>query len=215
MASVVKGKRPGQYVLPDEGKVVELVEQAENDQIDTIQVASGAITAGKTYLFFDVTANKNAQHSTFTTPHKLIGIDEFTLQSIGIALCQALGSTVADPNDLLYVAWAGSLQFSINRRPIVKGPLANFQAGIGVSGGVATTKNATTYHGLTNGVAATASIRKLKVEQPIVGETDVVNGSCEFQDDSWITGGSAMPTLTSTMGVMFIGHGIEKNGLGK
>ncbi len=216
MASVVKGKRPGQYILPNEGKVVELVEQAENEFYDTVQVTS--LTADKVFKLFDVTANKKEQHSSFTTAHKLIGVDEFTLQSIGIAPCQSLGATVASFADFLGLVWALALKFSINRRQIVQGPLAFFQAGIGVTGGVATTATATTYGTATNGVPSTAAIRKLKVEQPIVGEVDVLEGSIISPDNGWLSGGSSMYSIATTgngVGVMFIGHGIEKNGLGK
>lgn len=211
-SSVVKGKRPGQYILPQEGKVVELVEQAENEFYDTVQVTS--LTADKVFKFFDVTQNKKDQHSSFTTPHKLIGIDEFTLQSIGIAPCQALGATVAAFADFLGLLWGMSLDFKINRRPIVKGPLTFFQPGVGATGSTVTTGGAA----ITNGVPSTAATRKLKVEQPIVGEVDVLEGSATSNDNSWLSGGSSIYTVTTAgngVGLMFIGHGIEKNGLGK
>jgi hypothetical protein len=219
MASVLKGKRPGQYILPEEGKVVELVEQAENDFYDTVQVPNGAIAAGRQFKLFDVVSSKFLQHSSFTTPHKLIGIDEFTLQSIGIAICQSLGATTAVGNDYLLAAWALSLEFTINRRQIVQGPISLFQAGVGVTGGTGNTAAAAvTNASFTNGVPSTAAIRKLKVEQPIVGEVDVVDGVIASYDNAWLTGGSSPITIATAapgVGIMFVGHGIEKNGLGK
>jgi hypothetical protein len=73
---------------------------------------------------------------------------------------------------------------------------------------------ASTAHTLTSGVPSAAAAPQLLVVQPIADDDDL-NGEIKFFDNSWLPGGSSLPTTALVSGYTIYLHGVVKSPLGK
>lgn len=194
----------GELQLPD-GRVIKLVEWREGDFYDSVQQASGAISAGTSLELFRDVANKNIQHLNLRTARNIPAQSEFVMNRIGVVIAQAFSNTVPVLADILKVAYAGSLTFKINDRLITEGPLFMFQSGYGMTGG--TTENAIS--AVTTGVPSAAAAPQLLVAQSI-GDKDDLLATIDFKNDIWITGSSVMPTTAGRTVYTNMLHGFIK-----
>lgn len=196
---------PGELHFPALGKTIRLVEWREGDFYDSVTRASGAVTAGTSLELFRDLSNKNLQHANLKTPRRIPSNSEFIMNRVGVVIAQAFSNTVTDGDDIMKVAYAGSLTFQINDRLISQGPLIAYQTGYGMSG--ATTRNNATV--LTTGIASAAAAPQLLVAQS-VGDKDDLGATIDFKDDIWITASSVMFVLTGRIVAILFCHGFIK-----
>lgn len=197
--------KPGVIFVPELGEEFLLSKEREGIFYDSVEQASGAISAGATLNLFQNFSNKNAQHFNTSKQGKLPSGNAMSMVRTGIMVLQSFGNTVATDDDILKVAYAGSSEFEINERVILKGePLFTLPTGYGMVG--STTRNATGV--VTTGVASAAAAPSLRNAQPILDRDDL-NSKIIFPNNSWGTG-AAMPTLTNAVYFMHVLAGVIK-----
>lgn len=206
----IPGKNPGELYLPQLNKTIAQTESREDDVYDTVEQLSGAATAGTKLSAFKTITNKNNQHTNLTTIRRIAAGDEFFMNRVGCHVRQAMGNTVAVDSDVILAAENMDLSFKLGRRLVTEGPLLKYQSGYGVVG--MTNRNATGI--VTIGVASYAAAPQLLVVQPVT-DTDDLIADIFINDNSWINGGSAMPTFTNKTYVTVFLHGVIKSPLGK
>lgn len=200
----------GELNIPSLGKVIKLVEWREDSFFDTVQLDGVTPAAGSSLEFFRDLSNKNLQHTNLKTARRIPAGSEFILTRIGVVPNQALADTLPTDADIVKLAFAASLTFKINDRLISEGPVYKYQSGYGVTG--STTRNAT---GLaTIGVPSAAAAPSLLVAQSVKDDDDLV-ATLDHRNNSWINGGSTMPTYSTRMGVTLDLRGLIKKPQGK
>lgn len=203
MASVrpIPGK-PGHFVDAS-GRVTVLTEARETDRYDTVEAATGAITAGTALKFFRDLNNKNEIDANIPEAGKLVtGSERLILERIGVSIQAAAANIIASGADVKRLITAGLLEVKLNKHVIAEGPLEMFPAGYGISG--QTTENASSV--LNNGVPSAAAIKPL-IEQQIVTTDHTVNAAVTFQARTWLTT-STMPTLDAQNVIRLYMHGV-------
>lgn len=203
-------KEAGVFYIPALGKTVQLIEWREDDYMDTVTQALGAVTAGTSLELFRDLANKNVQHCNLKTQRRIPAGSEFVMNRVGVLIHQCFSNTVPVLADILKVAFNASLTFKVNDRVIVEGALYKYATGYGVTG--SSTENAISL--ATTGIASAAAAPQLLVAQPVKDDDDL-NGTIDFRSDSWITGAAVMPTLAGRMLMSCILHGLIKKPTGK
>lgn len=186
-----------------------IMQSREGDRYDSVEQASGAITAGAELVLFRDVTNKNKQHLNLPQPARLPQGEEMVVSRVGVQIAQARGNTVATDDDIIKLAYAGVLELKVNQRQISEGPLVLFPSGYGVTGQT----NRTDTGVVTVGVASYGSAPNLLVPQVISG-TDDIAGTIRFPDNQWL-GTPAMPTLDGRQVFTVLLHGIIKAGLGR
>lgn len=203
MASVrpIPGK-PGHFVDAS-GVITVLTEARETDRYDTVQLAAGAITAGKTLKFFRDLNDKNELDSNIPEAGKLVtGSERLLLERIGVSI-QASNSTLLTTGaDYKRLMCAGYLEVKLNKFVIEEGPLEKFPSGYGLSG--QTTDNASSIVNV--GVPSAAAIKPL-VEQQLITDSHTVNAQIIFQDRAWLNT-DTMPTTDNQNVIRLYMHGI-------
>lgn len=208
--TAIPGKNPGELFIPALNKTILQTESREDDVYDTVEQASGAVTAGAKLSAFKTITNKNNQHTNLSTPRRIASGDEFFMNRIGCHIRQATANTIATDSDILLVAENVDVSFKLGRRLVTEGPLIKYQSGYGVVG--MTNRNNTGV--VTIGVASYAAAPQLLVVQPVTDQDDLI-ADLFFSDNSWITGGSKMPTTTNATYITVFLHGVIKSPLGK
>jgi hypothetical protein len=203
-ATLRPGSQAGEYIIPELGRTIRLVEWREDDFYDSVQQAAGLIAAGTSLEFFRDLANKNLQHSNLRTPRRIPSGSEFILQRIGVVFAQTVCNALISAADILKGAYAGTLTFKINDRLVSEGPLFKYQSGYGMVG--ATTENNTSL--VSTGVASAAAAPQLLVQQTINDQADL-NATVDFKNNSWLAG-AVMPTLVGNPVFMLMLHGLVK-----
>lgn len=206
----IPGKDAGTLFIPALGVSIKQTESREDDIYDTVEQTAAAVTAGTSLELFRDLSNKNIQHVNLTTSRRIASGSEFFMNRVGVYIHQAFGATLATDKDMLLLAHAGSLTFKLNDRTVVEGPLFKYQSGYGLTG--STTRNATGI--VTIGVASYAAAPQLLVVQR-VSDKDDVKGTIDFKNNSWLTGGSAMPTTDNAHNLISVFlHGVIKTPVG-
>jgi hypothetical protein len=201
---VVPGQRAGELFIPSLNQTIQLVEWREGDFYDTIQT-SASPTAGVQYEFFRDLSNKNLQHTNFKKQRNIPSGTTLIMTRIGVMVNQALGANLALDVEMLKILHAATLSFKINDRLITEGPLVVYPSGYGVTGSTTRTNTGV----VTNGVPSVAAAPNLLVAQN-VKESDDLTATVTFFDNSWITGGSSIPTFTNGPGITLFCHGLIK-----
>jgi hypothetical protein len=200
----------GELFIPALGKKIKQVEWREDDFYDTVQTDAVTPTAGSQLEFFRDLSNKNLQHTNLKTQRRIPAGSEFILTRIGIVPCQALANTLLTDADIVKLAYAATLTFKINDRLISEGPVVKYQSGMGVTGSTTRTDTGV----VTIGLPSAAAAPNLLVAQTIKDDDDLV-ATLEFKNNSWINGGSTMPTFSTRPGVILMLHGLIKKPQGK
>lgn len=201
----VQQVKPGEFLVPELGRVIRITDVRQDDFYDTVSLALGAITAGTQKKLFDSISNKGKQHCNLTNARRIPGRNRFNLLRVGFAIRQAAGNTLALASDMLKVYEAGSLKFSINTRLVTEGPLIKYQSGYGVSG--SSTENNVSL--ITLGTPSQVAAPRFIAAQPINDEDDL---DCEVNFYSIGTGTwdttPSMPTTTAHLHLSVFLHGI-------
>ena len=211
----VKGK-PGTIYVPAIGKEITQIDSREDDVFDSVGFASGAITAGREYKFFDVTSDKNEQHTNVTKTHKILGGHELSLTRIGLLVRSSTGDAGAlGAADVKRIYDNAAFEAQIGKRDIGEGPAIKFQSGYGVSGN--SSENATAI--VSNGVPSGAAAPSLLVQQDVTDDDDIYS-RLFFPDAAWLTAAYwgtvyAMPTIALRGVVTCFWHGIIRKPLGR
>jgi hypothetical protein len=196
--------------IPSAGRSIQQTESREDDVYDTVEQASGAVTAGAKQSAFKTITNKNNQHTNLTTIRRIAAGDEFFMNRVGCHIRQATANTLATDSDILLVAENADFSFKLGKRLVTEGPLIKYQSGYGMVG--MTNRNNTGL--VTIGVASYAAAPQLLVVQPIT-DTDDLIADVFFNDNSWIAGGSKLPTLANAVYITVFLHGVIKSPLGR
>lgn len=180
---------------PDTGKKYQLNDVFEGSYYDTVNFAS--TIAASTKVFKNL-SDKNKQHCNLTQAQKIPGEHAFVLQRIGVDVLSALGSSLSTLGDMKQILCNSYFEFKLGTRLVSEGILLDYPAGRGVTGGVATTVNASTQHTATNGVPSKAATPSSLQPQLIDDKKDL---NCEIKLDSaaWVTSYSA-PSITAAPG---------------
>lgn len=192
------------------GQTFKLTETREGDRYDSVDQASGLMTAGTELVLFRDLANKNTQDTSFKTARRVPQGEEFVISRIGAVLAQTHGGTMVSDDDIIKLAYAGVLEIKVNTRIVWDAPIVFSPAGYGVTG----MTNRTDTGVVTNGVASYAASPNLLVPQVVTGNDDI-DGRIHFPNNSWLGGGAVLPTLDGRCKMMAILHGIIKQGLGR
>lgn len=202
-------QNPGSFIVPALGKRAEISQLREGDTYDSVQQASGAISADTELEFFQVVTDKKLQHKNFFYPGRLPAGAEVAVNRVGLCVAQAQGNTVTTDDDVIKAAYAGALIVTINDRTIAEGPAFTFQSGYGVAGSTTRTDTGV----VTIGLPSFAAAPQLLVVQPIRDDDDI-KPKLRFPNNAWITSG-AMPTLDGRNVFTLLLHGVIKSPLGK
>lgn len=203
MASVrpIPGK-PGHFI-DAAGRVNVLTETRETDRYDSVQQASGAITAGTILRFFRDLNNKNDLDVNIPEAGKLVtGSERMILERIGVNIQASNSTLLLSAADAKAIMCAGYLEFKLNKNVIEDGPLERFPSGYGISG--STTENDQAVVNV--GVPSTAAVRPLK-EQQIITDAHTVQAGVTFQARTWLST-STMPTLANQNVIRLYCHGL-------
>lgn len=207
--TAIPGKEPGELYIPALGKTIKQTESREDDVYDTVEQATGAVSAGAKLSAFKSVTNKNLQHTNLTTIRRIAAGDEFYMNRVGCHIRQAAGNTLSTDSDIIKVAENADFTMKLGRRLVTEGPLIKFQSGYGVVG--STNRNNTGV--VTIGVASYAAAPQLLVVQPITEDDDLI-ADLVFSDNQWL-GSAGQPTLGAAVQVSVFLHGVIKSPLGK
>lgn len=201
---LIPGNKAGTFTIAATGEEVQLLKYREDDIVDSVYLASGAITAGKKLEFFTNPTVKGLQHANLTTARRISSDSEMIINRIGVLPAQAFGNTLANGDDVLKTSYAGVLTFKIGReRVITEGALVKYPTGLGVTGQMTTSDRSL----LSIGVPSLAAAPQLLVPQKI-NDKDDLHSYITFPDNDWMTGTSAMPTLVGAMVWTIYVHGL-------
>lgn len=193
--AVLDPKNPGNVIIPALGQSVQLSKTREGAFYDTVEQASGAVTANAELVLFRDFANKNQHHMNVSKNGKLPANNEMAMSRTGVYVLQAQGNTMATDDDIIKVTHDASLRFHINDRLVIDGqPLYTLPSGYGIAG--MTTRNATGI--VTVGIPSQTAVPTLFRAQPLFDKDDI-KSFIDFKNNIWVTGGSAMPTLTNAV----------------
>jgi len=209
MAAAVPTGKAGELFIPSLGRTIKLIEWREGDFYDHVTQASGTVTAGTSLELFRDLANKNLQHTNLRVARRIPANSELIMNRIGVLIAQAFSDTVVNGDDILKVAYNGSLTFKINDRLVSEGPIVLYQSGYGMTG--ATTMNNRAPY--TTGVPSAAAAPQLLVAQSVI-EDDDLQATVDFKNDTWITGSSVMFTLAGRVLIGCFLHGFIKKAQG-
>lgn len=205
----VPGQNPGEVFIPALGKSFKQVELREDDVYDTIEVASGSITAGTEYNLFQNLDNKNEQHTNLNSPRRIQAGDEVAVFRVGVHPREAAGNTLPVFNDYRKIVGNAHVELKFNRRLITSGPLVKYPSGYGMGG----FSDETAATAVSIGVPSAAAAPTLFVPQQLKDNDDIL-GKIRFPGASWLTSYTA-PSLAGTVPVTMSLHGVMKAPLGK
>ena len=205
----IPGKEAGEVYIPALNKTFKQVELREDDHFDTVQRASGSVTAGTELTLFRDLTDKNEQHTTLQTSRRIQAGDEAAIFRIGVELPAAIGNTLPVYADYRKVAGNAQLEVIFNRRMITTGPLIKYPGGYGI-GGFSDETGATAF---SIGVPSVAASPTLFVPQQLKDDDDI-KAKIRFPDAAWITS-YAVPVLAGAMLFRVFLHGVMKQPLGK
>jgi len=195
--------KPGKFFDRSTGKVVTLTEARETDRYDTVQRASGSMTAGTALNFFRTIENKNELDSNIPEAGKLVtGSERMIVERVGFGIMPAVSTLVTTSADYKRIMTATYLSMSLNKFVFVDGPAEMFPSGYGLTG--QTTDNAASVMNL--GVPSTAAQSKF-VEQQVVTDAHTIKATATFQARTWLTT-STQPTLDNQNALRLYIHGI-------
>lgn len=217
MPIAVPGQNPGEIYIPALGKSFQQVELREDDEYDTVALASGAIAAGTELNLFRDIQDKNEQHTNIPQPRRIAAGDEVAVFRIGVHPREANGNQVPTLVDIKKVVGNCHVWVQFNRRVITTGPLVRYPSGYGLSG----FSNAVAAAGLeaaSIGVPSVAAAPTLFVPQQLKDNDDII-AKLRFPDAQWLTdiiaGGYVVPTLAAEVGLSMYLRGVIKSPLGK
>lgn len=201
----------GEFLIPALGQKVRLIKWKEDDYYDTVYRAAGAITAGVVLKFFtDTVTSKNLQHTNLSTQRRINAGSEMVMSRLGVLIGQAIGNAIVDGDDVLKVAYAGSLRMTIGKeRIIAEGPLVKYQSGLGMTGSTTVGNRQI----LTTGVPSAAAAPSLLVAQPINDKNDLF-ADVTFADGATLNAAVVNPTLTGAVTLSIFLHGLIKDPTG-
>ena len=205
MPVAVPGKEPGEVVIPALGRSFKQIELREDDIYDTVQVASGSISAGTELVLFRDLTDKNEQHTSLKASRRIPAGDEAAVFRVGVHVRQALGNDVPATSDHLKLYENGLFDLKFNRRQVTIGPLLKYQSGYGLAGNASGTTS--------NGVPSAAAAPTLFVPQQLKDDDDI-NGKFIFPGGAWITSYTA-PSLGARNILSAFLHSVIKSPLGK
>lgn len=206
----VPGKEPGEILIPMLGRSFKQIELREDDIFDTVQIASGSVASTKLELF-DVVADKNLQHKSFSQAHKLPAGDEAAVFRVGIHVRATNGNVVQSAADFKKIYESGALTLLFNRRLITEGPLLKYQSGYGVYG--SSMETGVNSNVMSNGVPSAAAAPTLFVPQQLTDKDDV-KGNIEFPTAAWVTSYTAASLDARNLISIFL-RSVIKSPLGK
>lgn len=193
--------RDGEYEIEGLGRVIRISEWRIGDVYDTIQ-SDATLTAGVDYDLFLNLTNKTRIHTNLRQQSKLPAKNELIITRIGAHIAQAYANTVAAASDVLKMSHATLLTFKLGERLVAEGPIFTFQSGYGMTGFA----NETGIDVITTGTASAAAAPELLVPQPVTPE-DELNGTFSVPNNSWLNGGSLMPTIIARVCLYCFLHG--------
>lgn len=205
MPIAIPGKEPGEVIIPALGRSFKQIELREDDIYDTVQRASGSVSAGTELVMFRDLTDKNAQHTSLKASRRIPAGDEAAVFRVGVHVRQYLGNDGPTTPDLLKLYENGILELKFNRRQVTEGPLLKYQSGYGFAGNATGTAS--------NGVPAATAAPTLFVPQQLKDDDDI-NGKLIFPDAAWITSYTA-PTLAARNIISVFLHAVIKSPLGK
>jgi hypothetical protein len=225
------GREAGTLFIPALNRTIKLVEWREDDFYDTVTFgdvsATKTPTFGTTLNLFRDLSSKNLPHTNLRTPRRIPSGSEFIMARVGVMPLQAFGNIVYNPDDIVKLAYAATLNFILNDRLITTGPLFKYQSGYGVTGGVAGVTGATPPVGsglfkgyVTVGVPSAAAAPNLMVAQPVEDNDDLV-ADISIVNNAWpnsldaLTNGAVAPIFTNAPAVSLMLHGFIKKPQGK
>jgi len=177
------------YFNSDTKKYFSIVEYYDGEKYDTVNLDSGAITAGNSLNLFRDLTDKEKIDTNFDTQRRISKGEEMLVKRIGADIPNAYGNSLLRGADIKKVLYGGFLNVKINKIDVAEGPLVMFPCGYGAVGN--TTENNASI--VSNGVASTASQRQLEKIHEITSEHDI-SGTVTFYDHLWDTT-TNMPTL--------------------
>jgi hypothetical protein len=171
---------------------------------DTVELANGAQSEGKTYHFFRDIDSKDLVDTNITTARRLATGEKMKIFQIGVYIPNYTGNKQCTPPDFLKILDNAFLSVKLNKQLIAEGPVVTFPSGFGPTGalgveGAATGPASRVVDGvLTNGVPATKMMYNLLKPQDIWSEFDI-DASLTFYARDWLTSAGyssdEMPTL--------------------
>lgn len=205
---------PGELFIPALGKKFQQVELREDDVYDTVQVATGPVTAGTEYEFFRDLQNKNEQHTNLPQARRIQAGDEVAVFRIGLYPRNRLGATPAAMGDILQIVDNAHFILKFNRRVITDGPALKYPTGYGVSG-FSNTAAAVGQEAVSLGVPSIAAAPTLFVPQQLKDNDDIIC-KLRFPAAAWATNYND-PSLAGADGVAMTTflRGVIKSPLGK
>lgn len=209
MAVAVPGKAPGEVYIPALGKSFKQVELREDDIYDTVEIASGSISAGTEAIFFRDLTNKNEQHTSLGASKRIQSGDEAAIFRVGVHFREAIGNTLPAFNDYRKLVGNAQLEVKFNRRLITTGPVVKYPSGYGM-GGFSDETGATA---VSLGIPSAAAAPTLFVPQQL-NDTDDLGGKLRFPDAAWTTS-YGVPVLAGRAYPTLFLHGVMKAPLGK
>lgn len=206
---------PGELFIPALGKKFQQVELREDDVYDTVQVQTGAITAGTELEFFRDIQNKNEQHTNLPQSRRIQAGDEVAVFRIGLYPRNKVGATHSSTSDIAQIVDNGHFVLKFNRRVISDGPALKFPSGYGLSGASDLGAVSAGNQFVSLGVPSVAAAPTLFVPQQLKDNDDIIC-KLRFPAASWVTGYND-PTLASADGVLMSAflRGVIKSPLGK
>lgn len=206
----VPTQNPGELYIPALGKTIQQIEWREDDLYDTVALPAALIAAGTSCDLFINLQGKQLQHCNLKKQSSIPANNQVVVSRIGVHINQALGSVMPTDADIIQLAHAGVLSFSVNDRLITQRPLHTYQSGYGMTG--STTRNATGV--VTTGVPSAAAAPSLYVAQPVTDNDDLA-GAITFPQLGWLATntdgaivGTTLPTPSVAISMSCFLHGI-------
>lgn len=199
----VQQVRPGEFFISELGRIIRITDMRQDDFYGSTDFAGvSALTAGTNGKPFDSITDQGKHHTNLTTARRIPGRNRFNVLRVGVHIAQAWGNTLVSGDDIMKLAHAASLKFSINTRLVTEGPLLKYQSGYGVTGSTVQNNRAA----LTIGLASQASAPRFIAAQPLNDEDDL---DCVITTDAngWLDT-TALPTLDTDAVMTTYLHGI-------
>ena len=200
--------RPGEFFIPSAGVVNKANETFEDAVFDTIETATGLLTAGLEYRWFDTSTNKNLHHQNYGSQKKVPSHHELKLTRIGLYVRQIYAGTPSTGDDTAAIYENGAIKFLLGTRLVSKGPGFKYPSGYGLYG-VSTENN---FSAISCGIPSVAAAPLLAETQDINDKIDL-DATLTFFGQTWQTT-TTMPTLSARMNATFLLHGTIKKPLG-
>lgn len=195
--------KPGHFVDMVTRDEIVLTEARETDRYDSVERASGTLTAGTALRFFNDLSNKNDLDTNIPEAGKLVtGSERMILESLGVSVQASNSTLLLSTADLKRIICHGYLEFKLNKTVVADGPAECFPAGYGPSGN--TTENSQAV--VSNGIPSRVGVRPL-AEQQIITDNHTVKATLTFQARTWLTT-STQPSLDNQNVIRLYCHGI-------